>query len=784
MKATDFLGKAIVCGLGVSVWTMAANAGEPKGVRVQVADLTGIMIEHGFNPLEANPIPADVVAQQGGSVTLFVDDTAPAGGDGLSWASAYQDLQQALADAAADPVVTAVHVAEGIYYPDAGTGDRAAEFLIIGQSNFALLGGFPDGGGDLVSRDPVAFPSVLSGDLNGDDVVMFEMMEIDFPKDGGFPVVLNPDTAGISFSNIDENSFTIVGASGADETVMFDGFTITGGHDLERGGGMIAANAGLTLRNLIFDGNSAGNQGGALFLASATSAIEIQDCTFVHNSAVSEGGGLFSQFGELRAVGFLFLENASERDGGGVYISESDEGQTEFLDGRLERNVSFRSGGGMGGSGFASLFRFHEVVFYGNTSRSDGGGLFLGSGSYSNWSNEALITSCVFDSNKSSSSGGGMRSIRGHVLRDCEFVNNKSSHGGGLAPLRDIKVYDSNFMNNMASGAGGGVRVDSSGGSILFQDCLFQMNSAHRYGGGRFARARLLRCVFIENEAESIGGLSLNSVDGFSQLISCIVMSNSATNGDVGGVQLMGQGILLVSESLIVGNSSTGRGGGIQSSGSNTRVVNSTIVGNYAPELGGIDGASPVTIENSILWGNTDDISSPERAQLGGAFHNVSNSVIEGLSDFFGSGNIGGDPMFLDSLGPDSIPNTGDEDYRLSADSPAIDAGDDSLVANDWLDLDEDGDTAEPVPFDLDGNARFIDGGSGLATVDIGAYEWQGAMDCPADFTGDGVLNFFDVSAFLQAFGNNDPAADFTDDGILNFFDVSIFLQAFAMGCP
>jgi hypothetical protein len=58
------------------------------------------------------------------------------------------------------------------------------------------------------------------------------------------------------------------------------------------------------------------------------------------------------------------------------------------------------------------------------------------------------------------------------------------------------------------------------------------------------------------------------------------------------------------------------------------------------------------------------------------------------------------------------------------------------------------------------------------------------AIACPADLTGDGVLNFFDVSAFLTAFGAMDPVADLNGDGIFNFFDVSAFLSAFAAGCP
>lgn len=55
---------------------------------------------------------------------------------------------------------------------------------------------------------------------------------------------------------------------------------------------------------------------------------------------------------------------------------------------------------------------------------------------------------------------------------------------------------------------------------------------------------------------------------------------------------------------------------------------------------------------------------------------------------------------------------------------------------------------------------------------------------CPADLNGDGQLNFFDVSAFLSAFSNQDPAGDFNGDGSYNFFDVSAFLAAFSAGCP
>jgi hypothetical protein len=58
------------------------------------------------------------------------------------------------------------------------------------------------------------------------------------------------------------------------------------------------------------------------------------------------------------------------------------------------------------------------------------------------------------------------------------------------------------------------------------------------------------------------------------------------------------------------------------------------------------------------------------------------------------------------------------------------------------------------------------------------------AAICPPDFNDDNTLNFFDVSAFIQAFNTGEPRADFNLDGQINFFDVSEFIAAFNAGCP
>lgn len=87
------------------------------------------------------------------------------------------------------------------------------------------------------------------------------------------------------------------------------------------------------------------------------------------------------------------------------------------------------------------------------------------------------------------------------------------------------------------------------------------------------------------------------------------------------------------------------------------------------------------------------------------------------------------------------------------------------------------------------GNSMELDEENNLI---IGAWASQGGgyfydlscSTCPADITGDGVLNFFDVSIFLNLFNSNDPIGDFNSDGVVNFFDISAFLTAYSAGCP
>ena len=70
---------------------------------------------------------------------------------------------------------------------------------------------------------------------------------------------------------------------------------------------------------------------------------------------------------------------------------------------------------------------------------------------------------------------------------------------------------------------------------------------------------------------------------------------------------------------------------------------------------------------------------------------------------------------------PPDIDESANDDYgdlHLQPISLAINLGNNALLPADVTDEDADGDTAEPIPFDLDGNPRIQH-----EIVDIGAYE-------------------------------------------------------------
>src|SRR6478735_12674815 len=91
----------------------------------------------------------------------YVNHAATGTNNGSSWVNAYSNLQTAIASSAVNDTLW---IAEGTYKPHAT--DVNTSFSING---LVLYGGFAGGEGSVFARNILAHPTILSGDLSGND---------------------------------------------------------------------------------------------------------------------------------------------------------------------------------------------------------------------------------------------------------------------------------------------------------------------------------------------------------------------------------------------------------------------------------------------------------------------------------------------------------------------------------------------------------------------------------------------------------------------------------------
>jgi len=128
------------------------------------------------------------------------------------------------------------------------------------------------------------------------------------------------------------------------------------------------------------------------------------------------------------------------------------------------------------------------------------------------------------------------------------------------------------------------------------------------------------------------------------------------------------------------------------------------------------------------------------------------------------------------------------DDYgnlRLAAGSPCIDKGDNNSVPADTADLDNDANTVEQTPLDIDLHSRFVDGDPNSAVVvDMGAYEFSWVF--AGDFDGDADVDFADFAILAASWLQNNPALDIAPppagDGIVDLKDFAVLFDNWLAG--
>ena len=431
--------------------------------------------------------------------------------------------------------------------------------------------------------------------------------------------------------------------------------------------------------------------GGAIYCAGSPT---IRYCYITANSA-RYGGGIYAASGALPEI----LNNTIiSNNGNGISFGVG----VYMYAGRLENNT-------INSNRFVS-------TSYGN----QGGGVFLASySSAPTFLNNIIAMNGYFlgtgTSGFASSKGGGV------YLTNCDsslvmsgntIGGNQAGNGAGVYASSAGKLVDNYINQNYALVAGAGVYASSS---FVVEHNTITMNTCGSNGSGQGAgiyydgTGYICRNTITSNVTYYCGGGIYWSatVSKPGTVFSNVIVANSATTG--AGVYATGiQTTSRFANNTVVGHTA-GSGIYLNNPASGSVVANCIIKGNSPFGIAAV-GSGNCLLTYSSLYGNAADIY----------------------------GNVTMDPSCLDGYNP-----LLDSNYRITDDSPCYNAGDDSKVSWDWL--------------DMDGKPRIVG-----THVDIGASEFA-RVEAPSFTPGGGYFNP-PINVYMQTNTQN-ATIRYTTDG-------------------
>ena len=521
--------------------------------------------------------------------------------------------------------------------------------------------------------------------------------------------------------------------SGEGANAIVDGFTITRGYvhgdspGWSWGGGICCSDSEPTIRDCVFDGNSARN-GGAVFNHCCSPSLT--SCVFDSNDAMY-GGAVFNE------------------DSSPTFDSCSFEGNWASLFGGAMHNVG------------SSSPLVHNCDFCDNLALEVGGGMFN-----EDPESQPTIIGCTFQANIARG-GGGMHnqdSLPGLIVRECAFVRNIADVGGGIDNSRcNLAFVDCTFRENWAETGGG---VSGHDTSMTLTGCVFSGNTS-TYGGGLStgwgSETVLMNCMFTGNTAESGGGVHNNGASG--DIVNCTFSGNRASMG--GGIFGDWGSSLSIRNSIFAGNGTEERPWEIELGyGAALDIAWCNVQG----------GETSVNVGGGTLIWNDSNIDTdpafvqdPDDGGDGWGDDPQTPGVDEGANDDYGNLRLAPGSPCIDSGDTTVVPadwGDADEDGDMSERFPYDLAGGPRFV--DDL-LTEDTGVADPPEYS--------------DVVDMGAYEYQ-----PLDADNDSDVDLGDFAAFQLRFtGPDQPVVqperlDVDGDGDVDSDDYESFWEAFS--CP
>lgn len=503
---------------------------------------------------------------------LYVNGGAPSGGDGVSWQTPYNDLQDALDNARMNPIVTQIWVTEGAYKPDRNTSDQDLSFDMV--SNVAVLGGFVGNEKDEVERNPLINETILSGDINGDD-------------ESGFV-------------NVDDNTHVIVQFLNLTAAATLDGFMIQGANNQ---------------RVFAIGGGALVNGGEAV----------IKQCSFKDNRSISAGAGIFVSEDSTLNLEDSSIVGSLAFIGAGMYINEAD---VTVTDTQFVENQTGFADPNPGCGGGVQIFRgrnvrFERCLFQDNQS-------FCGGGVSSVLSDSIKIIDSEFIGNIGHRLGGGLRLDRSDendltpaVIDGCRFIENVNEvpifGGGAIFSTETImKLTNSIFIAN----------------DTTFFDPVFEvwvgLGSVHiRHEVGH----QIANCLFASNTAGSSAGLAVSGNNTAVEVKSCTFANNTAQAGNGGVGIVTGQPVLLDIDNCILwgnrGNDGASGGELFQIIAGPAATVDHSLIEGLTGALGGEGNISdePIFVDSDGADDHPGTLDDDYRLTIGSPGMDEGNAV-------------------------------------------------------------------------------------------------------------------------------------------------------------
>ena len=449
---------------------------------------------------------------------IFVDIDAPPNGDGLTWATAFDDIQAAI-DASEVCINPVLWVAEGTY----GTNPMASVATI--SAPVSIYGGFDGSEDALDQRDVDAHFTRLGADGWQARVVTIEAEAVNHVD----PIRVD----GFTISNSQAGAIELDLGVGWGQlpqvtSVFLHNLDITG-NSADEGGGLWATGwIGLELVNVLFEGNFASNRGAAIFhegpaihihnstiTANESPGMVVYQSTYeglsfhgyvsLHNSLVSDNVGGAFRLGGLYAFDSEFSNNTAAQGG----VGHIHEGRAELTN-CLVINNSAEQGGAFYQKDlpeFSGVVEATNTQFIDNTALQ-GGALHM---SVTHATKVTLRNSEFIGNSATAGRGGALYSWLRYIEIDgTTFLGNSANAGGAIwtgGDTWEAEITNSRFIANEALQAeGGGLYIAPDSFNTEIHNTEFVENVAFGEGGGVYGRPlELVSTTFADNTAGGLG---------------------------------------------------------------------------------------------------------------------------------------------------------------------------------------------------------------------------------------------------------------------------------------